>query len=51
MHYHRLVHTLLNRRVHSVINDITGQVARTGNAETAPPAEEANQIPPGGLIE
>ena len=51
MYYHRFVHTLLDRRAHSVIDDITGPVARAGNAETAPPAEKANQVPPGGLIE
>ena len=49
--YHRIVFTLLNRRVHSVIDDTTGQVARSDNVEAAPPAEEANQVPPGGLIE
>ena len=51
MYYHRLVYTLLNRRIHSVIDDITGQVASAGNPDAAPPAEEANQVPPGGLIE
>ena len=51
MYYHRFVYTLLNRNVHSVIDDITGLVARAGTTETALPAEEANQIPPGGLIE
>ena len=47
MYYHRLVYTLLNRRVYSVIGDITGQVARTGDPEAAPPTEEINQIPSG----
>ena len=51
MYYHGFVCTLLNRRVHHVIDDITGQVARTDNAEATPPVEEANQFPPGGLIE
>ena len=51
MYYHRLVCILLNRRVHSVIDDITGQVVRAGNPEAAPPAEETNQVPPGRLIE
>ena len=51
MYYYRSVYTLWNRRVHSVIDDITGPVARAGPAEAALPAEEANQIPPGGLIE
>ena len=51
MYYHRLVYTLLNRLVHSVIDNIAGQVARAGNPKAVPPAEEANQIPPGGLIE
>ena len=51
MYYHRPMYTLLNRHVHSVINNITGQVARGGNPEAAPPAEEANQVPLGGLIE
>ena len=45
------MYTLLNRCVHSVIDDITGQVARLDIAEAAPPAEEANQVPPGGLHE
>ena len=44
--YHRFVYTLLNYRVHSVIDDITGKVARADNPEAAPPAEEANQVPP-----
>ena len=51
MYYHRLAYILSNRRVHSVINDITCQVARAGNPEAAPPVEEANQVPPGELIE
>ena len=51
MYYHRFVYTLLNRRVHSVIDDITCSVARTGTAETAPPVDKANQIPLGGLNE
>ena len=51
MYYHRFVYTLLNSRVHSAIDDITSPVARAGIAEAAPPEEEANQIPPGGLIE
>ena len=50
MYYHRLTYTLLNHRVHIVIDDITGQVACAGNPEAAPPAEEANQVSPGGLI-
>ena len=45
------MHTLLNHHVHSVIDDITCPVAGTGTAEAMPPTEEANQIPPGGLIE
>ena len=45
------MYTLLNSRVHSVISDITGQVARTGDPEAAPPAEETNQVPQRGLIE
>ena len=49
--YHRIVYTLLNRRVHSVIDDITGPVARAGSVEAEPLAEEANPIPPRGLIE
>ena len=51
MYYHRSGYTLLNRRVHSFIDDITGPIARVGSAEAVQPAEEANQIPPGGLIE
>ena len=51
MYYHRDVYTLLNRLVHSVIDDIIGPVARAGSAEAAPPVEEANSILPGGLIE
>ena len=51
MYYHRSGYTLLNRRVHSVTDDITSPVARAGHAEAAPPAEEAYQIPPRGLIE
>ena len=51
MYYHRLVYTLLNRHVHSVISDITGQVARADDPKAALPAEETNQVPPGGLIE
>ena len=51
MYYHIFVYTLLNRRVHSVIDGITSSVARAGIAEAVPPEEEANQIPPGGLIE
>ena len=51
MYYHRSVYTLLNRRVYSIFNDITGTVARASTTETAPSVEEANQIPPGGLIE
>ena len=47
MYYHRYVCTLLNYRVHTVIDDITGPVARAYTAEVAPLAEEANQIPPG----
>ena len=49
--YHRIVYTLLNHRVHSVIDDITGQVARSSGTETAPPTEETNPVPPGGLNE
>ena len=45
------MYTLLNRRVHSVIDDITGQLARPDNAAAAPPAEEANPVPLGGLNE
>ena len=41
MYYHRLVYTLLNYHVHSVIDDITGQVALAGNPEAALPAEKA----------
>ena len=51
MYYPRFVYALLNRHIHSVIDDITGPVARVSIAEAALPAEEANQIPPGGLIE
>ena len=43
------MYTLLNRRVYSVIDDITGQVARLDDAEATPPMEEANQVPLGGL--
>ena len=49
--YHRIVYTLLNRRVHSVIDDITGPVGRPGGSETAPPPEETDPVPPGGLNE
>ena len=42
MYYHRFVYTLLNRRVHSVIDNITGQVALAGHLETAPHAQDAN---------
>ena len=45
------MYTLLNRRVHSVIDDITGQVTRPEDTEAAPPTEEAHQVPPGGLNE
>ena len=51
MYYHRSVYTLLNRCVHSIIDDITGPAARASTAEAAPPAKNASQIPPGGLIE
>ena len=51
MYYDRFVYTLLNRHVYSVIDDITGQVARPDNAEGIPLAEEANQVPPRGLNE
>ena len=51
MYCHRLVCTLLNRSVHSVIDDITCQVARVGDPESVPPEKEANQVPPEGLIE
>ena len=51
MYYHRFVYTLLNRPVHSVIDDITGLVACAYTADAAPPVEEANQVPSGGLIE
>ena len=51
MYYHGLVYILLNRCVHSIIDDITGTVARAGAVEAAPPTEEANQILLGGLIE
>ena len=46
-----IVYTLLNHRVHSVIDDITGQVARFSGSETAPPTEETNSVPLGGLNE
>ena len=45
------MYTLLNRRVHSVTDDITGQVARSSGLETAPPTEETTPAPPGGLNE
>ena len=45
------MYTLLNRRVHSVIGDITRQVAHSSGTEIAPPAEETNPVPPGGLNE
>ena len=45
------MYTLLNRRFHSVIDDITGQVARLVDTDAMPPAEETNQVPPGGLNE
>ena len=45
------MYTLLNRRVHSIIDDITGQVAHPDDTAAAPPAEEANQVPPGVLNE
>ena len=48
---HGIVYTLLNRCIHSVIDDIIGQLARSDNTEAAPPAEEANQVPPGELNE
>ena len=51
MCYHRAVYTLFNRRIYSVIDDITGLVACAGFAEVAPFVEEANQIPPRGLME
>ena len=51
MYYHRFVYTLLNRRIHNVIDDIIGLVAHDGIAEAASPAEENNQILVGGLIE
>ena len=51
MYHHIIVYTLLNRPVHTVIDDITGPIARAGSAEVAPPAHDANQIPLGGLIE
>ena len=50
-YYYRSVYTLLNCNVHSVINDTTRPVARASNAETASPAEEANQLPTEELIE
>ena len=43
------MYTLLNRRVHSVIDDITGQVARPVDTDATPPAEETNQVPLGEL--
>ena len=45
------MYTLFNRCVHSVIDDITGQVARPDNIEAAPPAEEVHQGPPRELNE
>ena len=51
MYYHRFVYTMSNCHVYSVIDDITGPVVSAGTAKAASPAEEANQIPPGGLIE
>ena len=51
MYYPRLVYTLLNRCVHNIIDDNIDPVARTGAVEATPLVEEANQIPPGGLIE
>ena len=51
MYYHRFFYTLLNRRVHGIIDDRKGPVGLTGVEEAQPSEEEANQIPPGGLIE
>ena len=51
MYYHKSVYTLLNRRVHSVIDDIISLLACASTAEATTPVEEANQIPPGWLIE
>ena len=45
------MYTFLNHLVYSVIDDITGPVAHAGTVEAAPPMEEANEIPLGGLIE
>ena len=45
------MYILLNRRVHSAINDIIGQIARPDDIEVAPPVEEAHQVPLGGLNE
>ena len=41
----------MNHCVHSVIDDIAGPVAHASPVEAALLAKEANQIPPGGLIE
>ena len=51
MYCHRFVYTLLNRHVHSVIDGITGPVTRADSIEVTLPAQDANQIPSGGLIE
>lgn len=47
MNYHKSGYILLNRCVHSVIDDNTGPVASADVAKAAPPAGEANQIPAG----
>ena len=43
------MNTLLNRRVHSVLDDITGYVACPDDIVAALPVEEVHQVPPGEL--
>lgn len=42
---------LLNRRIHSVIDGITGSAACADHADAAVPADETASVPPGGLVE
>ena len=43
------MYTLLNLRVHSIIDDITDHVARPDDITIGPPVEEVRQVPPGEL--
>lgn len=47
---HRSIYTLLNCRIHSVIDDIIGPTARAGHAQATAPAD-ITPVPPRELVE